>query len=335
MLTLFHTVHIANTRRITPVLALLSAFLALPSPASAQQNYPSRPLRIIVGFLPGSSNDTLARFVGGKLHERLGQQVVVDNRPGANGIIGGDLTAKASADGHTLLLMSVSHAMSAAVYNKLPYDPVKSFTPIAMLGTGPLVLVAHPSFAANGVRELIDLAKAKPNTLTYSSAGTGGINHFGGALFARTTGVQLIHVPYKGGAPALTDVMGGQIAMMWGTMPLSLTQIRAGKVKALGITSSKRSSLLPAVPTIAESGAPGYEIATWWGILAPAGVPVPIVSKLNSEISGISTQPDSAQRLAAEGAEPWPLSSAAYGKVIQSEIEKWTKVAREAGIRAE
>ena len=300
-----------------------------------QPTYPSRPIRIIVGFLPGSSNDTLARFVGSKLNERLGQQIVVDNRPGANGIIGGDLTVKANPDGHTLLLMSVSHAMSAAVYSKLPYDPVKSFTPIAMLGAGPLVLVAHPSFAASGVRELIDLAKAKPNTLTYSSAGAGGINHFGGALFARTAGVQLIHVPYKGGAPALTDVMAGQITMMWGTMPLSLAQIRAGKVKALGITSTKRSSLLPAVPTIAESGAPGYEIATWWGMLAPAGVPAPIVSKLNTEIGGIITQPDSAQRLAAEGAEPWPLSSAAYAKVIQSEIEKWTRVAREAGIRAE
>jgi len=321
--------------RFAATLALaLPCVMSVPL-ATAQQHYPSRPIRIIVGFLPGSSNDTLARFVGLKLGERLGQQIVVDNRPGANGIIGGDLTARANADGHTLLLMSVSHAMSAAVYHKLPYDPLKSFTPIAMLGAGPLVLVAHPSFAANGVKELIDLAKAKPNALTYSSAGTGGINHFGGALFARTAGVQLTHVPYKGGAPALTDVMAGQISMMWGTMPLSLAQIRAGKVKALGITSTKRSSLLPNVPTIAESGAPGYEIATWWGMLAPAGVPAPIVDKLNTEISGIITQVDSAQRLAAEGAEPWPLSSAAYAKVIQTEIEKWTKVAREAGIRAE
>jgi tripartite-type tricarboxylate transporter receptor subunit TctC len=297
--------------------------------------YPTRPLRIIVGFLPGSSNDTLARFVGIKLGERFGHQIVIDNRPGANGIIGGELTTRANPDGHTLLLMSVSHAMSAAVYTKLPYDPVKAFTPIAMLGAGPLVLVAHPSFAANGVKELVDIAKSKPNALTYSSAGTGGINHFGGALFARTTGVQLTHVPYKGGAPALTDVMSGQITLMWGTMPLSLTQIRAGKVKALGVTSTKRSSILPNVPTISESGAPGYEISTWWGMLAPAGVPAPIATRLNTEIGNIITQPDSAQRLAAEGAEPWPLSNEAYAKVIQSEIEKWTRVAREAGIRAE
>ena len=312
-------------------LALLHATAAL----AQRPDFPVRPVRIIVGFLPGSSNDTLARFVGARLGERLGQQIVVDNRPGANGIIGGEVTAKANADGHTLLLMSVSHAMSAAVYPKLPYDPVKSFTPIAMLGTGPLALVAHPSFAANSVKELIDLAKAKPNALTYSSAGTGGINHFGGALFSRAAGVQLTHVPYKGGAPALTDVIGGQISMMWGTMPLSLAQIRAGRVKALGVTSNKRSPLLPQVPTIAESGVPGYEIVTWWGMLAPAGVPASIAGRLNTEISGIISQPDAAQRLAAEGAEPWPLSNAAYAKIIQSEIEKWTRVAREAGIRAE
>jgi len=322
--------HLAG-RFVLPLVLLMSSLES----AAQQAPYPTRPIRIVVGFLPGSSNDTLARFVGGKLGERLGQQIVVDNRPGANGIIGSDLTARANPDGHTLLLMSVSHAMSAAVYNKLPYDPAKSFTPIAMLGAGPLALVAHPSFAPNSAKELIDLAKAKPNTLTYSSAGTGGINHFGGALFSRVAGVQLTHVPYKGGAPALTDVMAGQISMMWGTMPLSLTQIRAGKVKALGITSTKRSPLLPNVPTIAESGAPGYEIATWWGILGPAGVPALIVARLNNEIGGIITQSDSAQRLAAEGAEPWRLTSAEFTKVINSEIEKWTKVARDASIRAE
>lgn len=315
--------------------AVLTLVLLNVAPTLAQQNYPSRPIRIIVGFLPGSSNDTLARFVGGKLNERLGQQTVVDNRPGANGIIGSDLTAKANPDGHTLLLMSVSHTMSAAVYNKLPYDPVKSFTPIAMLGAGPLVLVTHPSFAANNVKELIELAKAKPNTLAYSSAGTGGINHFGGALFARTTGVQMIHVPYKGGAPALTDVMGGQISMMWGTMPLSLTQIRAGKVKALGVSSNKRSPLLPNVPTIAEAGASGYEVITWWGMLAPAGVPAAIATRLNKEIGSILAQPESAQRLGAEGAEPWPLSGAEFALVINTEIDKWTRVAREANIKAE
>lgn len=325
-----------NIRINAFVFCSAAAYMVLVPGASLAQTagYPARPVRIIVGFLPGSSNDTLARFVGLRLGERIGQQIVVDNRPGANGIIGGDIAAKANADGHTLLLMSVSHAMSAAVYAKLPYDPVTSFTPIAMLGAGPLVLVTHPAFAAGNVQQLIDLAKAKPNALTYSSAGAGGINHFGGALFGRMAGVQMTHVPYKGGAPALTDVMAGQISVMWGTMPLSLTQIRAGKIKALGITSLKRSPLLPTVPPIAESGVPGYEITTWWGMLAPSGVPAPIATRLNNDISGIITQPDSAQRLAAEGATPWPLSSADFGKLIRTEIDKWTKVARDANIRA-
>ena len=313
------------------------ALFALNAPALAQaaQAYPAKPIRMIVGFLPGSSNDLLARFVGGKLIDRLGQQVVVENRPGANGNIGADLTAKATPDGHTLLLMSVSYTMSAAVYPNLPFDPLKSFTPVAMLGAGPLVLVASPSFAAGNVKSLIDLAAAKPNTLTYASAGTGGINHFGGALLSRVTGIQLIHVPYKGGAPALSDVIGGQVQLMWGTMPLTLTQIRAGKVKALAVTSAKRSPLLPEVPTVAEGGAPGAEISTWWGLLAPAGVPTAIITKLNNEIAAILLQPESAQRLAAEGAEPWPLSSAAFARVIGEEIEKWRRVARDANIRAE
>ncbi len=321
-------------RPLGKLLGLVFALFAAVASAAQAPSYPARPIRVIVGFLPGSSNDLLARFVGGKLNERLGQQVVVDNRPGANGIIGSDLTARATPDGYTLLLMSVSHTMSAAI-NKLPYDPVKSFAPVAMLGVGPLVLVAHPSFPANNAKGLVDLAAAKPNTLTYASAGTGGINHFGGALFARMTGVQLVHVPYKGGAPALTDVMGGQVQLMWGTMPLTLRQVRAGKIKALGVTSAKRAPLLPDVPTVAESGAPGYEISTWWGILAPAGVPSAVVAKLNAEIGAILKEPESAQRLEGEGAEPWPLSTNAFARVIAAELEKWGRVARESNIRAE
>ena len=291
-------------------------------------------MRIIVGFTPASSNDLLARFVGGKLSERIGQQVVVDNRPGANGIIGGDLTAKATPDGHTLLLVSTSHTMNAAV-NKLPFDPVKAFAPVATIGSGPLVLVTHPSFSGTSVKGLIDLAAAKPNTITYGSAGTGGINHFAGALFSRMAGVQMIHVPYKGGAPALTDVIGGQIQFLIGSMPLTLRQAKAGNVKALGVTSLKRAALLPEVPMIAEAGVPGYEISIWWGILAPAGVPAPIVTRLNKEIIEISSQPEGAQRLEAEGAAPWALSRADFGRLIALEIEKWTRVAREANIRIE
>ncbi|HEX2830785.1 MAG TPA: tripartite tricarboxylate transporter substrate binding protein [Burkholderiales bacterium] len=307
--------------------------LASASACLAQQSFPTRPVRIIVGFLPGSSQDMLARYMGSRLTERFGQQIVVDNRAGANGIIGADLAAKATPDGHTLLMMSTSHTMNAAVQPRLPFDPVKSFSPVAMLGAGPLVLVANPSVPASNVKALVELARAKPRMITYAAAGTGGINHFGGALFARTAGIELTHVPYKGGVPALTDVMSGQVQLMFGTMPLTLPQIRAGKVKALGITSTKRSPQLAEVPTIAEAGVPGYEISTWWGVLAPAAVPAAVVRILNTEMSGIITQPEAQQRLEAEGAAPWPMPPAEFARVIATEIEKWRRVAREAHIK--
>jgi tripartite-type tricarboxylate transporter receptor subunit TctC len=311
------------------------AAMNLPeSPASSASAYPARPIRIIVGFPPGNATDILARFIGAKLGERLGQQVVVDNRPGANGIIGAELTAKAAPTGHTLMFMSASHTMNAAI-NKLPFDPVKSFTPVALLGTGPLVLVAHVSFPANNVKRLIDDATAKPNTITYASVGTGGINHFAGELFARNARIQLIHVPYKGGVSALTDVIGGQVQLMFGTLPLTLRQIHAGKIKALGVTSLQRTPLLAEVPTIAETGAPGYEINNWWGVVAPAGLPSAIVARLNREISGILAQRESAQRLEADGIVLSPLSSAAFSRLLVSEIEKWARVAREANIKPE
>jgi tripartite-type tricarboxylate transporter receptor subunit TctC len=302
--------------------------------ASSAADYPSRPVRVIVGFLPGSSNDMLARYVGAKLTDRLGKQVLVDNRPGAAGMIGNDIAAKATPDGHTLLVTSVSYTMLAAV-QKLPYDPLKALVPVATLGRGPLVLATSPSLPAASVKGLVELAQAKPNALAYATAGVGNINHFSAALFARSTGIQMTHVPYKGGAPALADVMAGQVQMMFATMPLSLPQIRAGKLRALGVTSAKRAPVLPEVPSIAESGVPGYEVTTWWGVLAPAGVPAPIAARLHGEIGAVLGHPDSAQRLAGEGAEPWQMTSAAFGRLIVSEIEKWTRVAREANIRAE
>jgi tripartite-type tricarboxylate transporter receptor subunit TctC len=307
---------------------------ALFAPFCAAQTYPARPVRAIVGFPPGSGTDMLARLLSGKLTERLGQQFVVDNRAGANGIIGAELVAKATPDGYTLLVMSVSHTMNAAIY-KLPFDSLKSFTPVTLLGAGPLVLVANPAFPANNVRDLIELAKVKPNTITYAVSGTGGINHFAGALFARVAGVQLINVPYKGGAQALTDLIGGQVQVMFGTAAITLSQVRAGRLKALGVSSVKRSPLLPDVPTIAESGAPGYEIDTWWGVLAPAGAPPAIVAKLVAAIAAILSQPDSAQRLAAEGAMPSPLSGSGFERLLADEIEKWRRVARDANIRVD
>jgi len=310
-------------------------FGSTPADTAAAPAYPTRPIRAIVPFPAGSGTDLLARFLGTRLTERMGQQVVVDNRPGANGIIAGEAAARAAPDGHTVMFMSVSHAMNAAVYSKLPFDPVGSFTPVMMLAAGPLVLVANPSFAAGTVKALIDLAKAKPDSITYAISGTGGINHFAGALFARTAGVRLVNVPYKGGPQALTDVIAGQVQIMIVTLSVSQGHIRAGRLKALGVSTAKRTPLLPGVPTIAEAGVPGYEISIWWGMLAPAGLPAPVVHKLDTELARILDDPDTAKRLEAGGAVPAPMASAEFSRVLRSEVGKWRSVAREAGIRAE
>lgn len=301
--------------------------------ALAVDAYPLRPIRILVGFPPGNATDMLARFVGAKLGERLDQQVVVDNRSGANGIIAAHVAANAPRDGHTLLFMSASHTMNAAV-NKLPFDAVESFAPVTMLGKGPLVLVAHAGFPVRSVESLIAEAKAKPNAISYASVGSGGINHFAAALLAKVTAIQLVHVPYKGGVPALADVMAGHVQLMFGTLPLTLGPLHAGRINALAVTDSARTPLLPHVPTMIESGI-GYEVTNWWGVLAPAGVPSVIVAKLNNEIATILTRRDSAQRLETDGIVPSPLSSAAFARKLEAEVEKWRRVAREADIRAD
>ncbi len=312
----------------------LSAVQAQAQATPAEQAYPTRPIRAISGFPPGSSVDVVGRFLCTRLSDRLGQQIVIDNRPGASGTIGADIAARSAPDGYTLYIMTSSQIMSVPIFKKLPYDPVKSFTAISPIGNGPLMLVGHPSFAPKTVKELIELAKSKPEALSYSSAGNGSINHYAGALFANAVNAKMLHVPHKGGAPAFFAVMGGEVNLMFATLPLSLTQIRAGKVKAYGITATKRSPLVPNVAPIAET-VPGYEAITWWSITAPAGLPAPVLKRLNTEIVAILNQPESAQRLSAEGAEPWPLSSEAFTKVLQAELEKWTRVAREIGIRAE
>ena len=321
------------------ILAVSATLLSIASsragePSAAAQPYPVRPIRIIIGFLPGSSSDVLARFLAHKLTEALGQQVIVDNRAGANGIIAAEIASKANADGHTLLLISTSHTMNAA-RPKLPYDPVKSFTPITTLGIGGLVLVAHPGFPAGSVKELIALARAKPQTVSYAIAGVGGINHFSAALFERIAQVQMLPIAYKGGAPALTDVIAGQVNLMFGTQTLALRQIQAGKVKALGVTTAKRSAHLPDVPPIAEAGAPGYEIGIWWGLIGPAGLPAGIVSRLGKEIDAILKLPETAKRLDADAAEPWLLPSGAFGKHLAAEVDNWRRVAREAKIQVD
>ncbi|MBM3341887.1 MAG: tripartite tricarboxylate transporter substrate binding protein [Betaproteobacteria bacterium] len=318
-----------------PLHGTLAAAMLTALPALAQQPaYPNRPIRVISGFPPGSSVDVLGRFMAIRMSERLGQQLVIDNRPGASGTIGADIAARATPDGYTLFIMTASQILSVPLIKKLPYDPVKSFSAISPIGMGPLMLVSNPSFAPKTVKDLIELAKSKPGGLTYSSAGNGSINHYAGALFDHATGARLLHVPHKGGAPAFLAAMTGEVNLMFATLPLSLNQIRAGKVKPYGITALKRSPLVPNIAPLAET-VPGFEVITWWSFVGPAGLPAPVLKRLNAEIVGILTQPDSAQRLAAEGAEPWPLSSEAFAKILNSELEKWTRIARDIGIHAQ
>ena len=295
--------------------------------------FPSKAVRLVVPFPPGGSNDILARFMAQKLTERLGQQTIADNRPGADGIIGTELAARAPADGHTIAIISTSYTMNPAIH-KVPYDPLRSLIPIAQIATGPNVITAHPSFAAKTVKDLIAFARAKPGELRYATSGIGGFNHFCGELFNTLAKVKLAHIPYKGGGPAMLDVMTGQVEVTFGTLIQALPHIRSNKLKPLGVGSVKRSPLLPQVPTIAETVA-GYEGSIWWGILAPAGVPGPVVGRLNTEINAVLRDPDMAKRLVAEAAEPVVGTPEAFGKLIANDLVKWARIAKEASIKAE
>jgi len=296
--------------------------------------FPTKPIRLIVPFPPGGSNDILGRFLAQKMSDRLGQQTIVDNRAGADGIIGTELAARAPADGHTLVIVSTSYTMNPAIH-KLPYDPVKSLAPISLIASGGNVIAVHPSLPIKTVKELIAVAKAKPGQLRYASSGIGGFNHFGGELFNTMAGVKLVHVPYKGGGPAMLDVMSGQVEMTFCTLIQALPHMRSGKLKALGVGSARRSPLLPEVPTIAESGVPGYDGTIWWGVLGPAGIPGAIVTRLNTEIGVILRDPEMGKRLVAEAAEPVIETPEAFGKLIVNDIGKWGSVAKQAGLRAE
>jgi tripartite-type tricarboxylate transporter receptor subunit TctC len=268
------------------------------------------------------------------MSERMSQQTVVDNRPGADGIIGTEVASRAPADGHTLLIVSTSYTMNPAIH-KLPYDPLKSLAPIAQIASGGNVIATHPSFPAKTVKDLIALAKAKPGQIRYATSGIGGFNHFGGELFNTMADVKLAHIPYKGGGPSMIDVMSGQVEVLLSTLIQALPHIRSGKLKPLGIGSAKRFALLPEVPTIAESGVPGYDGSVWWGVLAPAGVPAAVIAKVNGEVNTILREPEMAKRLANEAAEPVIDTPDAFGKLIVNDLAKWSRIARQAAIRAE
>jgi tripartite-type tricarboxylate transporter receptor subunit TctC len=302
------------------------------APAAADSNFPARPIRLIVPQAPGGSNDIMARSVGQYLGGRLGRQVVVDNRPGADALIGTDLAARSAPDGYTLLLVSAAYTTNAAV-RKLPYDPLKAFDWVAMLGSGPTALTVGPLLPVNSVKDLLAAARAKPGQITMASAG--GFQHFAHVLFSSLSGHDLTVVLYKGGAPAMIDVMGGQAHLTIGSIVQSLVHIRSGRLKALATGGAKRAATLPDLPTIAEAGVPGYEAANWWSIAAPAGTPPAIIARLNAEVATFLGLPETRKRFTDEGAEVDIKSPEELRGMIPADIAKWTQVAKAAGMRAE
>jgi len=317
-------------------MAFVAIALTIAAPLALCQTYPSKPVRVIVGYAAGGTVDIVARIVAAKLSEVWAISVLVDNRQGAGGSIAADVAAKANPDGYTLLMCgSGTHAINPAIYRKLPYDPVRDFAPISQIGTTPNVLLVHPSAQAKSVSEFIAYAKANPGKISIASPGVGSPQHFSLELFKSMTGIDVVHVPYKGGAPALADLLGGQVPALFGNLPTSLKLIKAGKVRALGVTSARRHPQLPDVLTIAESGVPGYEVTTWQGMCAPAEVPKPILAKLNTDLVKVLNMPDTQQRLAEQGVDVAPTTSEQFASQLRSEIIKWAKVAKEAGITAE
>jgi tripartite-type tricarboxylate transporter receptor subunit TctC len=319
--------------KIFSVMMLVGA-AALCTGIAAGQTYPTKNVRLIIPFPPGGSNDIVGRFVATKLSERLGKQVVADNRGGAGGVIGTEAAAKSEADGYTLLIISSAYAINTSLY-KLPYDPVKAFTPIVKLGTGPNVFAVHPGVPANTVKEFIALAKEKPGQLNFAAAGVGSFQHLGSELFKSMTKVDVGIVQFKGGGPAMIDVIGGHTHAALGSLIQFMPHIKSGKVKALGTGGAKRSVALPDVPTIAEAGVPGYEANNWWGILAPAGTPRSIVERLSKEISLILNSAETQKVFGDQGAEVDKLGPAEFGPYIAAETAKWGKVIKEANIKAE
>ena len=315
---------------VASLVACVGAAAQGPDPAA---NFPNRPVRLVVPFPPGGSNDILGRFVAQHLSERLGQQVVVENRAGADGLIGTDMVARAEPDGYTLVFVSTSYTMNAAIH-KMPFDPLKSLVPVARVASGGNLIAVNPKLAANNIGELIAMAKAEPGRLRYASSGLGGFNHFGGALFNSLAGVRIEHVPYKGGGPALLDVMSGHVEIVFGTLTQALPHVRSGRLKALAVGSPKRSQLLPNLPTIAESGVPGYDGSIWWGVLARAGTAPSIVAKLNAGINSVMRDPDAVKRLESEAALPVTDTPESFARLIESELVKWNRIASEAGLRA-
>ncbi|MES2007467.1 MAG: tripartite tricarboxylate transporter substrate binding protein [Pseudomonadota bacterium] len=326
-----------HTKPIARALAGIAAALALAAPAThaAEASYPTKTITIIVPASPGGAIDLVARLVGQKMTEAWGQSVVVDNRPGATGIIGTDLVAKSPPDGYMLALVASSHAINPSMVKKLPFDTIKSFEPVALTHVVPLMLVVSPSLPVTSVKELIAYGKANPGKLSFASSGSGGAPHFSGELFKSMTGIDMVHIPYKGSTLAHPDLTSGRVSLMFDTVAAIGPQVKGGKVRPLAVTTAKRSSAAPQVPTMAQAGLPGYETSTWGGVLAPAGTPKAVVDKLNAEINKALASPDVRERLQNAGIEPAGGTPAQFASFLQVEMGKWAKVAKDAGIQPE
>ena len=317
------------------VVALAWMTLALGIAGAAAQEYPARPIRIIVPFAAGGPADIYARFIGQRMQETFGQPVVVDNRPGAGAIIGTDAVAKSAPDGYTLLLMSNTHTINETLIPSKPYALLRDFVPVAPINYSDLVLVVHPRVAANTLEELLKVARAHPGKLTYASSGPGTPYHMAGELFKAMAGVDILHVPYRGSSSARTDVIGGQVDMMFDAVTTMAEQARAGKVRALGTTGRTRSAVLPAVPTIAEAGVPGYEAVIWLGLMAPRGTPAAIVARLNAEVQKIARSSDVRDEWARQGATPMAMGTDEFARYVTDDIAKWARIVKLSGAKPE
>ena len=312
---------------------LLLAALCCALPALAQ--YPAKPIKIVVPYPPGGFNDTLGRTLAAKFTDAWGQPAVVENKPGGNTLIGNDFVAKSPPDGYTLLVVAFPFSVVPSLFKTMPYDTVKDFSPVILAATSPNLLVVNPSLPVKSVGELIALAKAKPNSLSYASTGNGSSNHISMELFKSLAGVQIVHIPYKGSAPAVTDLLGGQVHLMFDNVPNVLPHVKAGKLVALGQTGVKRSPLISEIPTVAEAGVAGYEVTVWFGLVAPAGTPREVVQKLNAETVRILAMPDVRERFQAQGVEPVGSTPEQFGEHIRAQMSKWAKVVKDAGVTAE
>jgi tripartite-type tricarboxylate transporter receptor subunit TctC len=320
-----------RTLRLAAALAALTAATLVSA-----QSYPTKPIKLVVPFPPAGSTDISARAMAGKLGERLGQPVIIENKPGAGGNIGSDMVAKAPADGYTLLVGTVgTHAINSSLYSKMPYDHVKDFAPVILLSTTPNVLVVNPGFAPNSVQEVIALAKSKPGELTFASSGAGTSIHLSGELFRSMAGLSMTHIPYKGSGPMVVDLMSGQVNMSFDNLSSSMPQIKAGRLKALATTGATRSPALPELPTVSEAGLPGYEATSWNAVFAPAGTPRPVIERLAKEINAILQSPDTRKYFAEQGAEAGGGSPEQLATFIRSETAKWSKVVKDSGAKVD